>query len=99
MFVVTVWFEVKPQYVSAFKDAILKNAAASLQKEPGCRQFDVCVAQDERSYFLYELYADEQAFKDHRATEHFLQFDLAAKEMITSKRLETYMRLANPHLQ
>ena len=43
--------------VGDFLDAIKVNAGHSVAREPGCRQFDVCVdpARGERVY-LYEVY-------------------------------------------
>ena len=64
MFVVIVFFEAKAAHVADFKEAILINAKASVDDEPGCRQFDVSQdPKDEAAFFLYEIYDDEAAFK------------------------------------
>ena len=35
-------FHIEPAHAEAFAAAIVDNARASRQTEPGCRQFDVC---------------------------------------------------------
>ncbi len=91
MFVVAVLFEIKPESREAFRDAIQKNAAASLRDEPECHRFDVCFSPDGLQCFLYELYTDEAAFDFHLRTEHFAKFNQVAQEMTTGKRLETFL--------
>ena len=57
-------FLIKPEHVAAFGAAIIDNARASRETEPGCRQFDVCTDPARPGlYFLYELYDDEAAVR------------------------------------
>jgi quinol monooxygenase YgiN len=73
MYVLVVDFVVKPEHVEAFTAEIRKNAHASRETEPGCRQFDVCVAPDDPAKIvLYEVYDDKAAFEAHLKTAHFL---------------------------
>lgn len=95
MFVVTALFEIKPGHAEAFRAGVLRNAAASLRDEPGCRRFDVCFSEDGSGCFLYELYDDRAAFDQHMRTGHFAEFDRAAGGMISGKRLETYLLIDN----
>jgi|SRR5512145_325452 quinol monooxygenase YgiN len=75
MYVLVVDFVVKPEHVEAFTAEIVKNARASRETEPGCRQFDVCVApEDPAKIVLYEVYDDRAAFEAHLRTPHFLAF-------------------------
>lgn len=97
MYVVAVWFEVRPEHAAAFRDAVLRNAAASLRDEPGCGRFDVCFADGGARCFLYELYDDRAAFDAHLATRHFAEFSAASEPMVTGKRLDTYELAPNPH--
>ena len=56
MDVLVVEFRIRADKVQAFADAIAANARASVEREPGCRQFDVCRdAADPTLFFLYEL--------------------------------------------
>ncbi len=90
-FVVVVFFEAKAAHVADFKEAIMINAKASVDDEPGCRQFDVAQASDdEASFFLYEIYDDEDAFKEHVATSHFKLFDELSAPWVKGKKVLTY---------
>jgi (4S)-4-hydroxy-5-phosphonooxypentane-2,3-dione isomerase len=90
MLVVAVLYEIKPESRETFRDAILKNAAASLRDEPECHRFDVSFSPDGLRCFLYELYTDEAAFDLHRRTDHFSQFFQVAQETTMGKRFETF---------
>ena len=95
MFVVTVTVEVAAEHLAAFRAAILKNAATS-RREPGCRQFDVSFSDDGARCFLYEVYADRDAFAAHRTTPHFLDYARAVEPWVRSKKLETWTRVNDP---
>lgn len=72
MYVLTVYLEVEPENIDAFKNEASVNALAS-SKEPGCLRFDFLQQADQPTKFmLYEVYRDESAFKDeHLKTEHY----------------------------
>ncbi len=94
MFVISVQFELKAAHIDAFLPLMQENAATSLAREPGCRQFDVCqnsAAPDQ--IFLYEVYDSEAAFQAHLASAHFKAFDAATGHMIASKKVQSYERL------
>ena len=97
MFIVAVQFQIQPEQVANFKDAVLKNAAASERDEPGCQQFDACFNADGTDCFLYEVYDNEAAFGAHRASPHFNVFWETVQPMITNRRFESYERPANPY--
>ncbi len=92
MYAVAVLFEIVDGHAPDFRDAILRNAAAS-RSEPGCRQFDVCFSEDGLACFLYELYNDRAAFDAHLATAHFLEFRQTTEPWTLNFRLETYQRV------
>lgn len=94
MFVVVVHFDVKPSHAPDFLTAIKENARLSLEREPGCRQFDVCMTPGRpASIFLYEIYDSEDAFKTHLTTEHFLDFDRQTASWVASKEVKTLSRV------
>lgn len=94
MHIVTVHFEVKPAHKADFLREICNNAACSLQREPHCRQFDVCTSQnDDRVVFLYEAYDDVAAFQAHLATEHYKSFDAVTREWVLAKQVSQFVRL------
>jgi (4S)-4-hydroxy-5-phosphonooxypentane-2,3-dione isomerase len=75
MFVMLVKLQVKPELVTEFTAAILKNAALSVERDPGCVRFDVLQQQDDPTrWLLYEVYDEEQAWVEHRKAPHFLTF-------------------------
>lgn len=91
MFAVVVFFEIKPAYVAEFAEAIAANAKASVENEPGCRQFDVCTAPDDpASVFLYEIYDDAAAFEAHKRAEHFTSFDALSAPWVATKKVMTF---------
>ena len=86
--------EPKAEHAAAFRVAMLENAAASREDEPGCRQFDVCVEPASGTIFLYEIYDDRAAFDAHVRTEHFLRFDATVRDWVTRKDVRLYERIA-----
>jgi quinol monooxygenase YgiN len=91
MFVVTVTFEAYPEQASALLARARIQATETLSNEAGCHRFDVCIdpTQPER-VFLYEIYADEAAFRAHLETAHFAAFNADAAAMLRSKAVETW---------
>jgi quinol monooxygenase YgiN len=86
MLALVVEFRIKTAYIDAFEAAIRANARASVEREPGCRQFDVCRDPDDASlFFLYELYDDEAAIQAHLQSPHFLQMDAATAGWLDAK--------------
>jgi len=85
-YAVWVEFGLLPQHADAFRTAVLKNAHTSVATEPGCLRFDVLDAlPGAPRIFLYEIYADEAAFKAHLGTEHYKVFDRESAPWITEK--------------
>jgi (4S)-4-hydroxy-5-phosphonooxypentane-2,3-dione isomerase len=95
MYVVIVHFSVVEGAAGAFREAIFRNAAASLE-EPGCRQFDVCFSEDGGRCFLYELYDDRAAYDFHLTTPHFKVFDEVGRPLFTEKRVDHFLLAENP---
>ncbi|MCB2008484.1 MAG: antibiotic biosynthesis monooxygenase [Rhodoferax sp.] len=95
MLALIVEFRIKPEHVAAFDAAITENARASREDEPGCRQFDVCRdPDDERLFFLYELYDDQAAIDAHMRSAHFQAMNAATADWVESKRVRAYRRTA-----
>ncbi len=90
MFVVTVTFTLKPGTRNAFLPLMVENASTSLSDEPGCRQFDVCLCDDPKTVFLYEVYDDSAAFDAHLESAHFTSFDAAVADMIDAKIVQQF---------
>ena len=93
MYVVTVRFDVRPERFDEFMPLMIDNARLSLEREPGCRTFDVCASpQGEAVVFLYEVYDDDAAFEAHLASDHFKSFDAATASMVTGKAVGLWRR-------
>ena len=97
-YVVTVHFRAKAEYRAAFRAAMVENANASRETEPGCRQFDVCEGADGADIFLYEIYDDEAAFQAHLASLHYQRFDALVTAWLEKKDVRKYARISpTPH--
>ena len=91
MYVVTVTFEVVPEDLVEFRQLMAQQAANSLEKESGCRHFDVCYGTDQSNLcFLYEKYDDLPAFETHVASDHFREFDKLVTPFVLSKKVGTW---------
>ena len=94
MYVVAVDFKVKPENIEAFMSEMIANARASVEHEPGCSQFDVCVDPNDKSkIFLYEIYDDRAAFEAHLATAHFKAFDRVSAPWLDGKAVRLLERV------
>lgn len=86
-FAVAVTFEIKPDCVDQFRNRVVQQAKDSLEKEPGCSQFDVLIDQSSpTTFFLYETYRDADAFAAHKQTPHFADFDRTVTDWVASKQ-------------
>ena len=86
--VIWVEFTLQPGTREQFLDLVKRNAASSVQGEPGCRRFGVMVPQDgEDTVNLYEIYDDEAAFQAHLQTPHFAKFKSTVTEMILDQKI------------
>ena len=78
---------VKPEFVEAYKAAILENARLAIQEE-GIIRFDVFQDLEDPTHFsLLEIYQDQAGRDFHLETEHFLKWKEAVlgQEMFARK--------------
>jgi (4S)-4-hydroxy-5-phosphonooxypentane-2,3-dione isomerase len=86
--VVLVEFLVKPTFAARFGELIAANAQASLERESGCRRFDVLLdPQEPRRFVLYEIYDGDEAFDLHRASSHFKAFAEAIEGQVEERSI------------
>ena len=91
-YVVWVDFRIHPDALDAFLPLMLRNAQASLSREPGCERFDVLLPEaDAAAVSLYEIYADRAAFQAHLASDHYREFDQATRAMVQAKAVRTFL--------
>jgi autoinducer 2-degrading protein len=87
VYVVCVKIHVVAEHVQDFVEATLENARGSRQ-EPGNVRFDVLRAEaDATRFFLYEVYRDEESFKTHQKTEHYLRWREKVAPWMASPRV------------
>ena len=74
MLAIIVHFEAKADQIDAFKAAIVRHAGWTLEREPGCLQFDVVQDPKNPAHFaVYEIYVDQAAIDAHRASPHMAE--------------------------
>ncbi len=91
-YVIWVDFEIDPEQMERFESLLRANAKASLDLEPGCRQFDVLAPFPAQSAIsLYEIYDDEVAFQAHLASNHYLEFAAATTLAVRNKVVKAFL--------
>ncbi|MCY3883178.1 MAG: antibiotic biosynthesis monooxygenase [Chloroflexi bacterium] len=76
-----IWVKVrvKPEGLEKFLHAIEVDALGSERDEPGCIRFNVLQdADDDLTYYFYEVYQDEAALAVHREAPHYAVWSAAA---------------------
>ena len=77
-------FTVQPEFISQFRDALMKNASAS-QQEPGCISYIVHGdASASNIFFLYEKYQSKEDYEFHCTTSHLKEFREVMTPMLES---------------
>jgi quinol monooxygenase YgiN len=98
MYVVSVEFITRPEHFEDFVSRVRQQAADSLEFEPDCHLFDVCVDPERNDFvYLYEIYSDKTAFDEHLASAHFRDFDATVSDWISDKKVTILQKLK--HLQ
>jgi autoinducer 2-degrading protein len=90
-------FEVKEGTADQVLALVSENARNSVEKEPGCLQFDVMQAQDNPNrIMLFEVYTDEAAFQAHGKSAHIQEFLAKARPMFVKTTMAKLTRKAHP---
>jgi len=93
-FVNSINLDIVPDQFDKFMEAAKANAAASV-KDPGCREFNVLVAQDDPHHVVFfEVYDNAAALDAHRATDHYKAFQAATKDMVAKRDLKRLSSVA-----
>ncbi len=94
MIALIVDFVAEPGQGDALGDLLKTQAANSLEREEGCRHFDICRDPgDPHAFMLYELYDDEAAVDAHRATDYYALFRDNIAPLVKSRSLRQWSRL------
>ena len=84
-FVDEVELDVAPSQFDAFVAAAKDNAAAAL-KDPGVREINIAVSQNDPHHLLsFEVYDNAAALAAHEATDHFKAYQAATADMVTNR--------------
>jgi len=71
---------------------ILRHLMPLSRAEPGCLQYDAHRDPDDRStFFLFERYADQEAFDAHAASAHFQDLVLGKALPLLASRQRTLL--------
>ncbi|MGB7566334.1 MAG: antibiotic biosynthesis monooxygenase [Chitinivibrionales bacterium] len=96
MIVTTVSVHVKPENITQFIEATIKNHEASVQ-EPGNLRFDILQNTDDPSKFLlYEAYESEKSAAAHKKTIHYLQWKAAVAGWMQTPREGAPYKVVRP---
>ena len=91
MYVVAVEFIIKPEFAVRFRERVQQQARDSLELEPECDVFDVCIdpAGDE-FVLLFEVYSERGAFDAHLESAHSLDFDNSVRDRVETRQVACY---------
>lgn len=85
MFAVIVTIEAVPGQSGSLIAALEANAHGARQ-EPGCLKWEWSRhISDENQFAIYEIYKDQSAFEEHKASEHFAEWKAATESIIAKK--------------
>jgi len=85
--VVIAEFEVKPDSFGDFAALARRFANECLEREPGCRQFEVVQLESTPNGVLfYEAYDDTAAFETHCRSAHLARFKATFPPLIIGER-------------
>jgi quinol monooxygenase YgiN len=92
MIIVHVHVHVRSEFVDAFREATVENAANSL-REPGVARFDLLQqADDPARFILLEVYRTQEATLRHRETPHYAKWRDAVEPMMAEPRSRVIYR-------
>lgn len=87
MYVACVRVQVVPSLCDEFISATIENAT-STRSEPGNIRFDVLRMNDDPArFFLYEVYKDDESFRAHQRTPHYLKWKERVAPMMAVPRV------------
>ena len=80
--------EIDPAQLESYKAAVKEEMEAAVRIEPGVLAI-YCVAEKERPAHLrfFEIYANEDAYRSHLRSPHFLKYVTVTMPMIRSRKL------------
>jgi len=87
---------VKEGMEEVFKTATINNRKGSIA-EPGILRFDILQNSEKPSeFFLYEVYASEEATLAHKETDHYKTWKETVEPMMAAKRIGQAFSVVEP---
>ena len=81
--------------VEAYRAALREEIEASVRLEPGVLALQAVSDRDDPArVIVFEIYADEAAYKAHLETPHFLKYKAAVASMVISLKLTETVPIA-----
>jgi quinol monooxygenase YgiN len=80
--------EIDPVRLDAYQAAIKEEIETSVRVEPGVLALYAVAAKDNPAHIrVFEIYADEAAYKAHLETPHFKKYKAETQEMVKHLKL------------
>ena len=80
--------EIDPAQIEAYKAAVSEEIESSVRLEPGVLALYAVSDKDNSAQItVFEIYADESAYKAHLETPHFLKYKSTTQDMVKSLKL------------
>jgi 4-carboxymuconolactone decarboxylase len=78
-----------------YKAALKEGMAAAISKEPGVLMLYAVYEKDHPTHVtVFEIYADEEAYKLHIQTGHFKKYKITVQDMVKSLELTDVVPIA-----
>ena len=80
--------EIDPSQLEAYKAAAKQQIEAAVRLEPGVLAlYSVADKDDPTHVFVFEMYADVEAYKAHLETAHFKKYKVTTQDIVKSLKL------------
>lgn len=77
-----------PDKLKKFREAVFVNMRASVKKEPGVLVlYAASMVDDPLKWVFWEVYANDEAYEQHRDTEHFKTYIATTADCLSKKEL------------
>jgi quinol monooxygenase YgiN len=80
--------EIDPVKLDAYRAAVMEEIETSVRVEPGVLAlYAVSIKDNPAQIRVFEIYADEAAYKTHLETPHFKKYKAATQDMVKHLKL------------
>ncbi len=80
--------EIDSAQLESYKSALMEEIETSIRVEPGVLTLYAVAEKDNPAHIrIFEMYADENAYKAHLETPHFKKYKATTKDMVKSLKL------------